>query len=186
VTHGGCSHHASGPTPCTIASPTEDPFCNALAVYDGRCGHCSDCTAQNLQNCTKRASALSAAYLAAFIACQDAADCKADPGQTSCVEQQMVGVTPTAAQLQAKDAYCSACGATQANDCAAFFAVDPGSGNNGPGYNVLLYDDAVAAQALTTCAAYCDPFDYAVCVALLACGPSGGDFCDDGGLCTPH
>ena len=93
---------------------------------------------------------------------------------------------PTAAQGQAKTAYCNACNTSNAADCANFFGVSSVTGVSGPGYNVLLYSDAVAAMALTTCSSTCDPFKYAVCVALLSCGPSGGDFCADGGLCAAH
>jgi hypothetical protein len=58
-------------------------------------------------------------------------------------------------------------------------------GSNGPGYNVLLYSDQLATMAVANCS-MCDPLKYAICVGLLFCGPSGGDFCADGGLCAPH
>ncbi|HTQ44213.1 MAG TPA: hypothetical protein VMI75_15745 [Polyangiaceae bacterium] len=189
--YGGCSS-ASSPAAQSCATtptpPAQDDFCTALASYYGRCGHCSDCTEQNLQNCTKKGSAISAAYHAAFLSCTDAIPCSglvgADPGGdpsfSTCVEQQMRSATPTAAQAAAKTAYCNACNATNANDCTNFFA------STGPGYNVLLYGDAMATMATANCASSCDPLKYGVCVALLACGPTGGDYCSDGGLCAPH
>jgi hypothetical protein len=172
---------AVAPTP-----PSQDSFCTALASYDGRCGHCQDCTAKNLQNCQKLGATVSDAYRAAFVSCQDSAPCETDPHFSACVEEQMQSATPTAAQLQAKTAYCNACNATNAADCANFFAVDPSSGKNGPGYSILVYGDSIATQAATLCTADCDPFKYAVCVALASCGPSGGDYCADGGLCAAH
>jgi len=184
--HGGCSSSSSGPTPCaaTPVPPAQDTFCTALASYDGRCGHCDDCTAKNLQNCTKRSGALSDVHRAAFVGCKDSASCGADPAFSACVEQQMKNATPTDAQSRAKDDYCNRCNATNAADCTNFFLVDPGSGKTGAGYGILLYNDDIAARAPVDCAAECDPFRYAVCVALLACGPSGGDYCADGGFCA--
>jgi hypothetical protein len=160
-----------------------------MAGYLGRCGHCQDCTELNLRNCDKQGSALSAAYRAAFIACKDDIPCTGltgvdpggDPAMSACIEQKMKSAVPTAAQAQARTAYCSACGATNAADCASFFG-----GHGSAGYNVLLHDDDLAMMAQATCTASCDPFRYAVCVALLFCGPSGGDYCSDGGLCGPH
>jgi hypothetical protein len=176
--------------PCatTPMPPAQDDFCTALASYYGRCGHCSDCTERNLQNCTKKGAAVSAAYHAAFVTCKDAIPCTGlagpDPGGepsfSGCVETQMKKATPTAAQAQAKTDYCNACNATNASDCANFF------GGNGPGYNVLLYSDAIAAMASANCMSSCDPLKYGICVAFLSCGPSGGDFCADGGLCAAH
>jgi hypothetical protein len=187
----GCSSSSPGSvTPCASAPtpPAQDDFCAATAGYYGRCGHCADCTELNLRNCDKKGSAISAAYRAAFIACKDdipctglvGADPGGDPSFSPCVVDKMKGATPTAAQTQAKTAYCSACSATNAADCANFFAED------GPGYNVLLYGDALAAMAQASCMASCDKLKYAICVAFLACGPTGGDFCSDGGLCAPH
>jgi hypothetical protein len=159
-----------------------------MADYLGRCGHCHDCTEQNLRNCTQRENAISAAYRAAFVSCKDAIPCTGlagtDPGGepsfSTCVEQQMRNATPTAAQAQAKTAYCSACSATNASDCASFFA------SNGPGYNVLLNNDQLAATAVANCSSSCDPLKYGICAALLFCAASGGDFCVDGGFCAPH
>jgi hypothetical protein len=186
LAHGGCSSHTTATGECTIAPPVQDAFCRAVASYDGRCGHCQDCTAKNLQNCTQKEATLSSAYLAAYVACADSAPCGGDPAYSACVEQDMASATPTAAQAQAKTAYCAACSATNAADCAAFFSADPSSGTTGAGYNVLLYDDDLATKAAATCTSDCDPFHYAVCVALLACVPAGGDYCSDGGFCAPH
>jgi hypothetical protein len=186
---GGCTSStttiscASTPTP-----PAQDDFCTALASYYGRCGHCSDCTEQNLSNCTKQGNAIGAAYRAAFVACKDDIPCTGlagvdpggDPSRSPCIEQKMKSAVPTAAQTQAKTAYCNGCQATNAMGCASFFD------SSGPGYNVLLYSDEVAAMALTICSSSCDPFRYGVCVALAYCGPSGGDFCSDAGFCAPH
>jgi hypothetical protein len=190
----GCSSSSTtGVQPCaTTPTPpatdaSQDDFCTALAGYYGRCGHCSDCTEQNLQNCAKKGNAISAAHRAAFLSCENDIPCTGlagpdpggDPSFSPCIEQAMQRATPTAAQAQAKTAYCNACSATNAADCASFFA------SNGPGYNVLLYNDDVAAMAMTSCSS-CDPFKYGICVALLSCGPSGGDFCSDAGFCAPH
>jgi hypothetical protein len=171
---------------CTLTPPTQDAFCKALAHYDEGCGHCQDCTAQNLQNCAKAESAASVAYQSAFIACQDGASCNGDPHYSKCVEQKMASAVPTAAQDQARVAYCTACSGTNTADCTNFFSVDPASGKNGAGYNILLYGDAIASQAAMMCSRTCDLFRYSICVALLACGPSGGDFCADGGFCAPQ
>jgi hypothetical protein len=191
--HGGCSSGSSTSSvqPCatTPTPPAQDDFCTALASYYGRCGHCSDCTERNLQNCTKKGAAISAAYRAAFVSCKDDIPCTGlvgpdpggDPSFSPCVEGQMQKATPTSAQAQAKIAYCNACSATNASDCANFFG-----SNGGPGYDVLQYSDDIATMAAANCSSNCDPLKYAVCVALLACGPSGGDFCTDGGLCAPH
>jgi hypothetical protein len=185
LAHGGCSSRISETTPpCTATPPAQDPYCTALASYDGRCGHCTDCTGQNLQNCSKAGSAIGDAYRAAFVSCKDQHPCNADPRFSSCVEQQMVGVAPTAAQAQAKSAYCTTCSATNASDCNGFFDLDPASGTHGIGYDVLLVSDAVAASAITTCSPKCNPFDYGVCVALLMCSASGGDYCANSGFCT--
>lgn len=189
LAHGGCTSSSTTVTlacASTPVPPAQDPFCTALADYDGRCGHCQDCTEQNLQNCTKLGATVSDAYRGAFVSCKDAAACDGDPRFSTCVEQQMANAVPTAAQAQAKDAYCAACNATNASDCAAFFTVDPAGGKNGAGYNVLLYGDQVATMAVTTCSTKCDPFQYGVCTALLSCGPSGGDHCADGGWCAAH
>jgi len=182
----GCSSSTSSVPACTLTAPAQDDFCLAVAHYDERCGHCQDCTAKNLQNCTKTASAASDAYHAAFVACQDEAPCEVDPRFSNCVERQMINASPTTPQMQAKDAYCAACGATNRDDCTNFFSVNPVSGKNGAGYNILLYADSVATSAVTTCMTSCDPFKYGVCVALLSCGPSGGDFCADSGFCAAH
>jgi hypothetical protein len=184
---GGCSS-ASTTITCKLTPPAQDDYCTAMADYLGRCGHCHDCTEQNLQNCTQREMAISAAYHAAFVSCKDAIPCTGlpgpdpggDPSFSPCVEQQMQNATPTAAQAQAKTAYCSACSATNANDCTSFFS------SSGPGYNVLLYSDQLAMMAVANCSSKCDPLTYAICVALLFCGNSGGDFCVDGGFCAPH
>jgi hypothetical protein len=178
---------ANTPTP-PAGDASRDDFCMALADYYGRCGHCSDCTEQNLQNCTKKGNAISAAYRTAFLMCHTNIPCTglvgADPGGnpafSPCIEQAMKMASPTAAQAQAKTAYCNACGATNAADCASFFE------SNGPGYNVLLSNDEVAAMAMTTCGSSCDPLKYGICVGFLPCGPSGGDYCADAGFCTPH
>jgi hypothetical protein len=188
---GGCSSTSSSPpapTPCAVTPtpPADDSLCMAMASYDGRCGHCDDCTAKNLQNCTKLGSTMSDAYRAAYVACKDSAPCGADPAFSSCVVQRMKSATPTTAQDEARADYCNRCNATNASDCASFFSADPILGKNGPGYSVLLNADQVATMALTTCANECDPFRYGVCVALVACGPSGGDFCADGGFCAAH
>jgi hypothetical protein len=174
------------PAACTAAPtpPAQDAFCLAVSVYDGRCGHCDDCTAKNLENCTKLGTTISAAYNAAYVACKDTAECSADPAYSACVEGKMKGATPSTAQLATKTDYCNRCNATNAADCTNFFESDPGK--TGAGYTVLLYNDDIATKALTTCNTECDPFKYAVCVALLSCGPSGGDFCADGGLCAAH
>jgi hypothetical protein len=185
LAHGGChSTITESPPLCTATPPTQDDYCSALTRYDERCDHCSDCTGQNLQNCTKAESAMSDAYRAAFVACSDQFPCTADPRFSTCVEQQMTGVAPTAAQAQTQTAYCSACSATNASDCNAFFSLDAGSGTYGIGYNVLLVSDALAASAVTTCSSKCDPLDYGICVALLLCAASGGDYCADGGFCA--
>jgi hypothetical protein len=194
VAHTGCSSTAtgSGSSPSSSAcstspvAPAQDAFCTALSSYDGRCGHCEDCTAKNLQNCTKIGATASDAYRNAFVACKDAAPCEGDPHTSACVKEKMAIATPTPAQEKAKAAYCNACNGTNARDCASFFSVNGPSGTNALGYNILLYSDTVAMMAVTTCSSTCDPFKYAVCVALLSCGPSGGDFCADGGLCAPH
>ena len=192
VVHAGCNSSSVtlGPATCTVTPtpPDQDDFCVATASYLGRCGHCQDCVEQNLQNCGKRGNAVSAAYRAAFVSCKDDIPCSGlvgvdpggDPSFSPCVEQAMQNATPTAAQTQAKDAYCSACSATNAPDCTNFFS------SSGPGYGVLLYDDALAAMAITRCASSCDPLTYGICVAALFCAQTGGDFCDDGGLCAPH
>jgi hypothetical protein len=44
----------------------------------------------------------------------------------------------------------------------------------------------LAMLAVANCSSTCDPLKYRICVALLFCGASGGDFCVDGGLCAPH
>src|SRR6185295_14828150 len=68
---GGCSSSVTGsaPPPCPLPGGAGDDFCSALATYDGRCGHCQDCTGKNLENCSKRGAAISTAHRAAFIAC---------------------------------------------------------------------------------------------------------------------
>jgi hypothetical protein len=185
LSHGGCGTAKMGPTPCTATPPAQDSYCTALADYDGRCGHCGDCTGRNLQNCTEAGAAISDPYRAAFVSCRNALPCGSDPRFSSCVLQEMVSVVPTAAQMQAKTAYCNACGATSAQ-CTGFFAIDPNAGTYGTGYNVLVVDDAIAMSTVTTCSSQCDALHYGICVALLSCGPSGGDFCADGGLCAAH
>jgi hypothetical protein len=188
----GCSSRSSTsdspPGSCSVdpIPPSSDDFCEALAHYDGRCGHCDDCIAKNLQNCGKLGSAISSAYREAWVACKDTAACSDNPPTTTCIAQRMQGATPSAAQLSAKKAYCDACSATNASDCENYFGIDPASGKSGAGYNILLYSDDVVAMASSTCASTCDPFHHAVCIALRACGSSGGDYCDDGGLCAPR
>jgi hypothetical protein len=181
---GGCGGGAFAMPTCTLTPPAQDVLCTALADYDSRCGHCQDCTAQNLQNCTKASATVSDAYRSAFSKCSDRAPCDADPRFSACVLGEMAAAQPTSSQQAAKAAYCAACGATNAADCAGFFAIGATSGKTGPGYNVLLYGDAVAANAVSVCSAKCDPFQYGVCVALLSCGPSGGDHCADSGFCA--
>jgi hypothetical protein len=53
---GGCSSASTSST-CTLTPPAQDDYCTAMADYLGRCGHCHDCTEQNLQTCAKRESA---------------------------------------------------------------------------------------------------------------------------------
>jgi hypothetical protein len=184
IAPGGCNSNA--PTPCatTPTPPAQDAFCVGLANYDGRCGHCSDCTAQNLQNCAKLGTAVSDAYRAAFVQCIDAVSCDTDPTRDPCVLEAMKKAGPTAAQNQAKKAYCDLCKKTNASDCADFFNVDTTSGMNGIGYGVLVYGDAVASTVVTLCNE-CDPGKYAICIALASCNSSGGDFCVDSGICAP-
>jgi hypothetical protein len=182
VAHGGCSSSATGAAPLCSPAPTppsQDPFCTALASYDGRCGHCADCTAKNVQSCAKRSAVLSDAYRAAFVACKDSASCDGDPAFDACITDRMKAATPTAAQNDARTAYCTACTGSNASTCAFF------DSKGGPGYPILQYSDAIAASAMTTCKD-CDALRYAVCVALVACKPAGGDYCDDGGLCQPQ
>ena len=172
---------------CTLpaSAPAQDDFCQALAAYDGRCGHCEDCTGKNLQHCAKRGAAISAAHRAACIACPGKMPC--DPAFASllgCVPEQLAKATPTAAQRQAKDAYCTACNATDTPACLDFFAANQADGKNGTGYSLLLASDATATKAITTCSSKCDPTEYGVCVALLLCTDEGGDFCVDGGFCA--
>jgi hypothetical protein len=102
-----------------------------------------------------------------------------------CVPEQMQRAVPTAAQTQAKDAYCTACSATNAAACAGFFDVNaPSTGKHGAGYGLLLSSDATATRASTLCASKCDPFDYGLCVGFIRCAEAGGDFCEDGGFCA--
>jgi hypothetical protein len=180
---GGCSSSSTGETKaCSITAPSADDFCTALASYDGRCGHCEDCVGKNLRNCEKRGASISATHRAAFVACKDEMPCIDDTAHASCILDRIRGATPTAAQVQAKDAYCAACGATSAG-CQGFFDVGADIGKTGPGYNILLGSDLVAQRAIMLCASKCVPFDYAVCVGLIHCAEAGGDFCADGGFC---
>ena len=183
---GGCSSSSGGAPPCTVTPPAQDPFCSAVAAYDSHCGHCHDCTAQNIGYCDKLSAASSDAYKAAFIVCKDTASCSGPPAFTECVEQRLQAVAPTAAQAQAKTAYCTACMATNQSDCNDFFTIDPSSNKTGAGYNVLLANDALAAQAVTMCSSMCDPLNYALCVAFMSCQQAGGDHCADGGFCAPQ
>ena len=176
----------TAPPPCSLATGQQDDFCQALAAYDGRCGHCSDCTGKNLQNCSRRGATISAAHRAALIACKDSTPCGGDPDLSECVLDQMRHATPTAAQAQARDAYCAACRATHAPECDGFFAINGPLQPSGPGYSLLLSGDAVAAKAVATCSSKCEPLDYGVCVALLLCADSGGDHCVDSGFCAAH
>lgn len=169
---------------CTLPAsvPSTDDFCAALASHNGRCGHCSDCTGQNMQSCAKRGAAMSAAHRAALIKCKDESPC--DPAFTSllgCVQTELGKATPTPAQQQAKDAYCTACRATNQADCDSFFATNLPNNQNGAGYSILLGGDSTATKAVTTCASKCDPNAYGICVALILCGEDGGDYCADGG-----
>jgi hypothetical protein len=195
--HAGCGSGSSSSVEACATTPTppaQDDYCTGLASYYGRCGHCQDCTEKNLGLCTQRGSMISSAYRAAFLGCKDAIPCTgvpgADPGGepsfSPCVEEAMRTAIVTTAQTQAKTAYCTACGATNAADCASFFSVDSPAGKNGPGYNVLLYNDDLAMMAATTCSSHCDPVDYGICVALLFCSASGGDFCSNSGFCAVH
>lgn len=173
---------------CTLpAGAPEDDFCLALAARDGRCGQCDDCTGKNLRSCARRGAAISAAHRAALIACKDTSPC--DPAFTSllgCVPEQMAKATPTSAQQAAKDAYCTACKATNQADCDTFFGANLANGKNGAGYQVLLAGDSVVTKAVTTCSSKCEPNAYGICVALLLCSEDGGDFCVDGGFCAPQ
>jgi hypothetical protein len=112
-------------------------------------------------------------------------ECSDHPEQTRCIVDKMQGTVPTAAQTQAKDAYCQECGAANATDCTNFFSINP-SGNNGAGYSLLLSSDQTATRAVTVCSSKCAPFDYGLCVAFILCAESGGDFCVDSGFCAPQ
>jgi hypothetical protein len=188
VASGACKSTVEGtaPPPCSLPTATEaqDDFCEALAAYDGRCGHCADCTGKNLQNCSKRGATISAAHRAALIACKDVLPCNDDPDLSQCVLDQMRQAAPTAVQAQAKDAYCGVCGATHPAECSGFFTINGPLQASGPGYSLLLSGDATATRAITTCASKCEPLDYGVCVALLLCADSGGDYCVDSGFCA--
>lgn len=181
LAEGACSSDDAAKTApaCMLPAGTQDDFCDALSRYDGRCGHCDDCTGRNREKCVKRGGAISAAYRAAFISCKDSMPCVANAAFVGCVADAMAKATPTAAQAQAKDAYCAACSATHAADCVAFFAA-----GGRPGYNVLLAGDATVTRAATLCASKCDPFEYGVCIAIAGCADTGGDFCADGGFCA--
>jgi hypothetical protein len=182
----GCSSSSGGAPPCTVTPPAQDAFCTAVADYDSHCGHCTDCTAQNIEYCDKLSAASSDAYRAAFIACKDTASCSGPPAFTACVLRQMLAVAPTPVQAQAKTAYCTSCMTTNQSDCNGFFSIDPSSGKTGAGYNVLLANDALVNQAITTCSSMCDPLNYALCVAFMSCHQAGGDHCADGGFCAPQ
>jgi hypothetical protein len=185
---GGCSSGDGGspPPPCPLPSGADDDFCAALATYDGRCGHCDDCTGKNLRNCTKRGASMSAAHRAAFIACKESMPCADGASHVGCVAEQMAKAVPTPVQVRAKDAYCAACNATNPADCAGFFSVGSSPGKNGAGYTLLLASDRTAERAVTLCSSKCNPFDYGVCVALIGCTEAGGDFCVDSGFCAPQ
>jgi hypothetical protein len=180
---GACSSDESSP-PCALVTGKGDPFCEALATYDGRCGHCSDCTGKNLERCTTKGAAISAAHRAALIACKDEMPCSNTPSQTRCVRREMKKIVPSPTQERAKSAYCNACGATNAEACADFFRIDETALSDGIGYSVLLAGDATVERAIGLCSAKCTPLDYAVCVALVSCGDEGGDSCVDSGFCA--
>lgn len=165
----------------------KDDFCSAVAAVDGRCGHCNDCRGKNLEKCTKRGESISAAHRAAYIVCKDRITCDENMASLlGCVQEEMAKAVPTLTQTQAKDAYCAACGTTNAADCASFFSVDPKAGKNGAGYSLLLAGDKTATRAISLCSSKCNPLDYGVCVALISCGEAGGDYCQDSGFCAPQ
>ncbi len=184
---GGCTTDTVGsaPAPCPLpAAVQNDDYCAALATYDSRCGHCDDCTGKNLPNCARRGAAISVAQRAAVIACKNAMPCADEALHVGCVAEEMRKAVPTAAQVQAKDAYCAACGATHADVCSDFFRIGEGLGKNGAGYTLLLSGDTTATRAVSLCSSKCDAFEYGVCVALILCTESGGDYCVDSGFCA--
>jgi hypothetical protein len=181
VLAGACSTEAT-PPPCALVTGKGDAFCEALATYDGRCGHCSDCTGKNLERCTTKGAAISAAHRAAIVACKEEMPCSDRPSLTRCVRREMKKIVPSPTQDRARNAYCAACGDSPA--CTDFFRIDETTPSDGIGYNVLLAADATVRRAIDLCSTKCTPLDYAVCVALVSCGDEGGDSCADGGFCA--
>lgn len=174
------------PPPCDLPSgaPANHAFCEAVASFYGRCGQCKVCATENLRNCQQRGGAVSEAHRAAIIACPDDAPCSSRASIVGCIAERMASATPTPAQIQAKSAYCAACGAKYAAECDGYFDVNAETGEHGVGYNVLLASDDTVKRAKTACAAACEKSGYAACVGRILCTDSGGDSCGDNGACA--
>jgi hypothetical protein len=138
-------------------------FCSKLSDFATQCNKTDPCTQAEVQNCSTLAGNFSSAFIAAADACVSAPYQCGDGGaanstSNACLQQQLAGAAPTPAQTQVKNDFCAQCpdGASKSNpqSCSNFFSATPdgdGGTKEGPGYIVLISNDAIASQIDQKC-----------------------------------
>ena len=141
---------------------------------------------ENAASCATFGDQLSDAFKAGIVACANEIDCADFENQSAlaqdpCVAAVVFDAGPTAAQVDAKNAYCGNCAdasVTGADYCARYFgAPDAGS----IGSIVLFSSDSVATTIAGACGS-CDILTYTICSGTKLCSGVPKDQCGKG-LC---
>jgi hypothetical protein len=195
------SSSGSGAPDCGVTVPpdagTEADFCALEAELFTRCSECSACYQADLNECAALGDSLSAAFKSALGACASEVLCGdySTYGTNPCVAGALTGSTKSDAQIQAAAAYCEKCEPTNIASCETeyFEPPQPDGGSSGPGYLVLLGNDATASAIQTACtpsatvSLSCSAVTvagYEVCAATQFCKAEPQQACSTGGACS--
>jgi hypothetical protein len=194
---GASSGSEAGPCVTTPADAGDEAtFCALETTLFTRCGECEACHQTDLNACAALGDSLSAAFKSALASCESQVLCGdySTYGANPCVASALTSSTKSDAQIQAAAAYCEKCEPTNIASCetAYFDPPQPDGGSYGPGYLVLLANDATASAIQTTCApamtvsiscSAAAVAAYELCAANQFCKAEPAEACGTGGYC---
>jgi hypothetical protein len=175
----------------------ESDFCALEAELFTRCGECSACYQADLNECPALGDSLSAAFKSALGSCANEVLCGdySTYGTNPCVASALTTSTKSSAQIAAATSFCQKCAPTNVTSCvsAYFEPPQPDGGSSGPGYLVLLGNDATASAIQTACtpsgavSLSCTAATiagYELCAAGQFCKAEPQQACSTGGACS--
>jgi hypothetical protein len=172
----GTSGGADDDSDAAIADGGNHPVvastCASLQAWSASCEPGASCGAYLVSKCTAYDEYFSAGARLAITTCFEATSCPADAaGSTdvgACLDQQLGGLGPTAAQQALAADYCAECTPGDAACADAFFTSGDGGPAAGLGATVLMMSDALVMQIDASCGH--TTFDASTCAdAFAAC-----------------